>query len=235
MRNRQTSAQASAARPDGSTDVSAAEALGARLRAIRLGHGIGVRELARRLDLSPSAISQIENGKVNPSVRTLYAVAAEFGVTMDEMLFDDASASRESAPGPESAPVATGPGLSVQRAGARPSIALNSGVEWERLMFWPDEDVEFIEAVYAPGGASSPDGKFVRHDGQEFGYVLSGTLRVVVGFDDFVLGPGDSVSFASTTPHRLSNEGDDTVRAVWVVRGRRGVGSGMETAPPGNG
>ena len=234
MQPNEAAAKAPESSPDTTAQVSAAVALGARLRAIRLGRGVGVRELARRLDLSPSAISQIENGKVNPSVRTLYAFASEFGVTMDEMLFDQAPPSQAPAPGPESL-AAAGPGISVQRAGQRPAITLNSGVEWERLMFWDDEDVEFIEATYGPGGASAPDGKFVRHDGHEFGYILSGTLRVVVGFDDFVLGPGDSVSFPSTTPHRLSNAGDETVRAVWVVRGRRGVGQGNDTPQPRNG
>ena len=87
-------------------------------------------------------------------------------------------------------------------------------------MFWADEDVEFIEATYEPGGASSPDDSFVRHNGHEFGYILSGTLRVVVGFDEFILEPGDSITFPSSTPHRLSNEGTETVRAIWVVRGR---------------
>ena len=86
-------------------------------------------------------------------------------------------------------------------------------------MFWADEDVEFIEATYEPGGASSPDDELVRHNGHEFGHVLSGTLTVVVGVDEFVLGPGDSITFPSSTPHRLSNEGDETVRAIWVVRG----------------
>ena len=90
-------------------------------------------------------------------------------------------------------------------------------------MFWADEDVEFLEATYEPGGASSPDDSFVRHNGHEFGYVLSGTLRVVVGFDEFILEPGDSITFPSSTPHRLSNDGTETVRAIWVVRGRRGA------------
>src|SRR5215471_20600758 len=63
--------------------------LGPRLRAIRLRQGIGLRELARRLDLSPSSISQIETGKIRPSVSTLYALASEFGVTVDELLFDE--------------------------------------------------------------------------------------------------------------------------------------------------
>jgi transcriptional regulator with XRE-family HTH domain len=185
---------------------------------------MGLRELARRLELSPSSISQIETGKIRPSVRTLYALASEFGVTVDEILFDEPPAHDAGA-----AP-AVEPRLAVQRAEDRPAIQLNSGVRWERLMFWGDEDVEFLEAVYEPGGASSPDESLVRHSGHEFGHVLSGTLRVVVGFDEYILGPGDSITFPSSTPHRLSNDGPETVRAIWVVRGRRGSEAGHDAS-----
>jgi len=202
--------------------------LGPRLRAIRLRRGVGLRELARRLDLSPSSISQIETGKMRPSVRTLYALAAEFGVTVDELLFDGTASREDTAPRSSGARGGTEPGLAVQRAGERPAIQLNSGVRWERLMFWGDEDVEFLEATYEPGGASSPDDSFVRHNGHEFGFVLSGTLRIDVGFDEFVLEAGDSITFPSSTPHRLSNPGTETVRAVWVVRGRRGPEGAQE-------
>src|SRR5580765_5749618 len=210
-------------------DISDASSdLGPRLRAIRLRHGIGLRELARRLDLSPSSISQIETGKTRPSVRTLYALVSEFGVTVDEVLFNEAPSTGDGST-TRTGPAAAEPGLAVQRAAARPAIALNSGVKWERLMLWADEDVEFIEATYVSGGASSPDDSFVRHNGHEFGYVLSGQLRVVVGFAEFVLEPGDSITFPSSTPHRLSNDGTETVRAVWVVRGRRGVEAAQES------
>src|SRR5262245_66603412 len=101
--------------------------LGPRLRAIRLREGVGLRELARRLDLSPSSISQIETGKIRPSVRTLYALASEFGVTVDEVLFSEPTAAREApvAPGfarPVGETASTGP-----RAAQRPVSALNSG------------------------------------------------------------------------------------------------------------
>jgi transcriptional regulator with XRE-family HTH domain len=208
----------------GNQSPDAPSDLGPRLRAIRVARGIGLRELARRLDLSPSSISQIETGKIRPSVRTLYALASEFGVTVDEVLFDEPPMSR--APG--ATPRAVEPGLSVQRAADRPAIQLNSGVRWERLMFWGDEDVEFLEAIYEPGGASSPDDALVRHNGHEFGHILSGTLRVIVGFDEYVLGPGDSITFPSSTPHRLVNDGQETVRAIWVVRDRRGIDTGHE-------
>jgi len=217
-------------KPAAPKTADAQSELGPRLRAIRLRQGVGLRELARRLDLSPSSISQIETGKIRPSVRTLYALASEFGVTVDEVLFNEMPLPVDGA-----SPSARGvshtvsePALAVQRAVERPAIALNSGVKWERLMSWADEDVEFIEATYAPGGASSPDDSFVRHHGHEFGYVLSGTLRVVVGFDEFVLEPGDSSTFPSWTTFRLSNDDTETVRAICVVRGRRGAETGHE-------
>lgn len=213
-------------KPAANQSTDAPSDLGPRLRAIRVARGIGLRELARRLDLSPSSISQIETGKIRPSVRTLYALASEFGVTVDEVLFDQPPAPDLSSP----ARALVEPGLAVQRADERPAIQLNSGVRWERLMFWGDEDVEFLEATYEPGGASSPDDSLVRHNGHEFGHVLSGTLRVVVGFDEYTLGPGDSITFPSSTPHRLSNDGPETVRAIWVVRGRRGVDIAHEPA-----
>src|SRR5436853_4650442 len=98
--------------------ADAPAALGPRLRAIRLARGIGLRELARRLELSPSSISQIETGKMQPSVRTLYAFAEELGVTVDEVLFASgpvAPASSEVGPEPVAAP-SPGPGLGVPRA-----------------------------------------------------------------------------------------------------------------------
>ena len=212
--------------------VDATSEIGPRLREIRLMRGIGLREAARRVDLSPSSISQIETGKMRPSVGTLYALASEFGVTIDALLFDRAPLVRDGLkfPAPAAPPPVPEPGLFVQRGADRPAISLNSGVEWQRLMVWADEDVEFLEATYEPGGSSSPDGSLVRHHGHEFGHILSGTLHVVVGFDEFILESGDSITFPSSTPHRLSNEGTEIVRAIWVVRGRRGGESVHEVA-----
>jgi mannose-6-phosphate isomerase-like protein (cupin superfamily) len=96
-------------------------------------------------------------------------------------------------------------------------------------MLWADEDVEFMEAIYPPGGTFGHEDALVRHSGQEFGYILTGALRIVVGFDEFLLEPGDSITFPSSTPHRLSNESTETTRAIWVVRGRRGARRGKTT------
>jgi uncharacterized cupin superfamily protein len=94
-------------------------------------------------------------------------------------------------------------------------------VVWERLTTESIRNVDFLLVTYEVGGASSPETEYQRHQGQEWGYVLSGSLQVRIGFDEFILGPGDSIAFDSGTPHRLVNAGDTPVRAVWYVLGRR--------------
>ena len=96
-----------------------ASGLGPRLRAIRRSRGLGLRELARRLDLSPSSISQIETGKMRPSVRTLYALVSEFGVTVDEVLFDQAPPSPDGASAAVSELVPGRGGARARRAAGR--------------------------------------------------------------------------------------------------------------------
>ena len=78
--------------------------IGERLREARQARRLSLRVLADRLGVSPSLISQIETGRANPSVSTLYAIAAELDVSLDELLFNDRRPS-ESAPAVASARV----------------------------------------------------------------------------------------------------------------------------------
>ena len=183
-----------------------------RLRAERERRGISLRELARRLKISPSAISQIETGRARPSVATLWAIVTELGMSLDDLFAQEAAAAGVPAPASTSLPV-------VGEA-AREALQLATGVRWERMTADADPDVDFIWVVYEVGGSSSPEDSFIRHAGREYGLVLSGRLEVTVGFETTVLGPGDSISFDSTTPHRLRNAGDEPVTGVWVVVGR---------------
>jgi transcriptional regulator with XRE-family HTH domain len=220
-----------------------ARLVGARLREKRAKNGISLRELARRLDVSASLVSQIETGRVQPSVRTLYAIVSELGLSLDETFeLADPIAAKRDAP-PERAPEAGGhriasdtPGRAgagiVHRAGEPRVIQLETGVRWERMAAWSDPDVEFMIAVYAVGGSSSADGKLMRHSGREFGLVLSGTLTVTVGFEEHGLQPGDSITFQSTTPHRLRNDGPVEARAIWVTLGRYGASTSEPSHDP---
>lgn len=191
--------------------------MGARLREERERCGISQRELAKRLGVSASLISQIETGQSKPSVVTLYAYVSELGVSLDR-LFDPT----QGEPRPPAA--TTGPGVPAASPLVRPEerlcITLESGVRWERLTREPGGDVDFLHVVYEIGGASSLDETLMRHPGTEYGHVISGKLCVQLAFERYVLEAGDSISFDSARPHRFWNVGDEPVHGIWFVRGR---------------
>jgi transcriptional regulator with XRE-family HTH domain/quercetin dioxygenase-like cupin family protein len=108
----------------------------------------------------------------------------------------------------------------VVSADGREVLHLDSGVTWELLGQLPDTHVDFLRITYAPGGSSSGPGVLMRHSGTEWGHVLSGQLTLTLGFDQYVLNPGDSVSFDCTTPHAYANHGTEPATGVWFVAER---------------
>jgi len=202
--------------------------LGQRLREAREQKGIGLRELARQLGMSASLISQIETGKSEPSIKTLFAIVSELELSVNEIVFDpnrDAGAAAPQAQnGPgnrrtrQSADASKAP---VQRSTNRTSISLESGVSWQRLTAQPDHNVDFLLLRYPPGSESTPPESLMRHNGTEYGYILKGRLVFSMRLAAYEMGPGDTISFDCTQPHRFATVGDETVEAVWFVVGRR--------------
>jgi transcriptional regulator with XRE-family HTH domain len=199
------------------------EDIGTRLREERDRVGISQRELARRIGLSASMISQIESGQSKPSVSTLYAIVTELGVSVDDM-FRGSDGHAAAAHGAGEEPSEAGDDGPVVRSDDRHVIDLDSGVRWERLTSHQHEDVDFLHVVYDVGGSSASDTMMMRHPGREYGIVISGQLGVQLGFEQHKLGPGDSIAFDSTQPHRLWNLGEVPVEGVWFVVGRDGQG-----------
>ena len=196
------------------------EDIGTRLREERERVRISQRELARRIGLSASLISQIESGQSKPSVSTLYAIVTELGVSVDDVFRGSNGHSGAFHGAGEGSPCADE--APVVRSDERHVIDLDSGVRWERLTSHQHEDVDFLHVIYDVGGSSASDTMMMRHPGREYGIVLSGRLGVQLGFDQYELAPGDSIGFDSTQPHRLWNLGDEPVHGIWFVVGRDG-------------
>ncbi|HRN28616.1 MAG TPA: XRE family transcriptional regulator [Terrimesophilobacter sp.] len=197
--------------------------VGARIRAAREAKGMSVRELARRIDVSASHVSQVERGLASFSVRALYTVAGVLGISMDS-LFEPVDGDAELS-SPQALPDgALGSSLDdagiVQRVGDRPTITLASGPRWERLTARPETMCEFIEVIYQPANAATQSIDFVRHEGREYGIVTRGSLTVQVGFESTVLDEGDSIALDCSTPHRFWNDTAEEVRAIWFVLDR---------------
>lgn len=187
-----------------------AEALGARLRTLRTERGITLRALAATLEISPSALSQIERGKMRPSVTRLFQIVSTLQVPLTAVFeATEASIAEETAePGHDDVVVA--------RAGETPTLSLGHGVSYRRLTPIPIPGVEVYESTYPPGSSSSQDAEYLRHSGYEIGSVLTGKLHLDIDDERYELGPGDSIRFPSTTPHRIHNPGASPVVAVWM-------------------
>lgn len=198
-----------------STDVpEALDAIGGRLREAREERGISQRKLAQRLGLSPSLISQLESGQTKPSVGTLYSIVTELDVSLDSIIRGGNESS--SATGMQDLDTDS----PVVRPDGRQFLDLDSGVRWEELSSDKEDGVDFLQATYQVGGASTPDESLMRHHGREYGYIVSGTLGIQIGFKEYTLTAGDSIAFDSERPHRLFNKGDVPVHAIWFVAGR---------------
>jgi transcriptional regulator with XRE-family HTH domain/quercetin dioxygenase-like cupin family protein len=212
--------------------------LGRRLKAIRLQAGVSLRELARQADVSPSLVSQIENGKSQPSVATLYAFSQLLNVSVDELFEDESTAApvaatrtRGTAKGTAGSngrvdpvhawrPTEYANRVSVVHPSHRPSLAMAEGVMWERLAATPERGVNFMKITYAPGATSSDGDHLSVHDGYEYGFVVAGEVEITVGDEVFLLRQGESLGFDSSIPHVLRNPGPEQFEGIWFVHGR---------------
>ena len=136
-------------------------------------------------------------------------------LTASEMRQASIGAAGEAAAVETAAPAVAGAAAPVGHAAGRPAIELRGGVMWSRLTALAEPGAEFLEINYAPGATSGAN--MSHHSGREFGLVLEGELLVELAFESNTLRPGDSIIFDSTTPHRLTNNGQAAMKALWVV------------------
>jgi transcriptional regulator with XRE-family HTH domain len=193
--------------------------IGQRLRGVREERGIGLRELSRVLDISPSALSQIETGRTRPSVMTLYAIVSELQMSLDELLRVGGTR-----PPPTPPVIHDGQRLpavcdAVLHAESRRRIDLGTGVRWERLTPLSESNADFLFVTYEVGSSSSWEPIAARHAAREYGLVLSGRIRIALGLAEHELGPTDSIAFDTSQPHRIDNVGDGPATAVWCMVG----------------
>jgi transcriptional regulator with XRE-family HTH domain len=173
--------------------------LGAALRERRNQRGTSLAEVAAATGLSPSFISLVESGRSDISFGRLIRLANYYGVGLSELL-----------------PETRGADAEVVRHEERRSVS--SPVEGiEMYLLAPDvhRTVMPLLVRYEPGGETA---EFTDHAGEEFIYVLEGTIVLMLaGRDPITLSAGDSAYFKSTTPHALTNPGDVPTRLIAMI------------------
>ena len=182
------------ARPSATPPTTGA-GLGLRLRELRTKRNMTLRALASAAGVSPSLVSGIERGLVQPSVASLQKLSAAVGTTVAAMLAADT------------------PACQVVGADIVPLEIPVPGVRIEDLS-GTAQVLEPQRFSIEPGQGSG--GEYA-HDGEEFLYVLEGTLSITLDrHEHFDVDAGMSLCFESTRRHRWWNPGDVITRVLWI-------------------
>ena len=172
------------------------QGIGARLKQIRLRVGLSQRQLARQSGVANATISQIESGKLNPTVSMLKKVLDGVPLRLSEFFSDEPeTADRVFFRAAELTEIADG-GVSYLQVGAN----LNNRA------------IQLIRECYQPGAGTGKHA--ITHEGEECGLILCGRLQVTVGERAEVLRAGDAYYFKSNQPHRFYNPGSEPCELI---------------------
>jgi transcriptional regulator with XRE-family HTH domain len=184
--------------------------IGGRVQALRSEHRYSIRKLAEAAGVSASLISDVERGKVEPSISTLKRLADALGTTLTYFFTEPGDGNGRVVRASERVALGEGrPGSSEARAAME-----TKGVRFELASPPAAEKIEAIYGRYDVGASLGDEP--VTHEGEEWGMVLRGRLKVWVGDEIYFLDPGDSIGFPSTIPHRLENVADEPTEYIWI-------------------
>ncbi len=178
--------------------------LGDKLRKLRLKKKISLVDLGKHTGLSPSMLSQLENGKLVPTLPTLTRIAMVFDVGL-EHFFSDRSRRKL---------------FSIVRAGERMKFPERAGVPnpayfFECLAFSAQEKAMQAYLATFPSRDTASSEHF--HDGSEFVFVIEGNLAIIVHGEEHILEQGDSAYFDSSEPHAYRGANGHDARVVVVT------------------
>jgi len=185
----------------------ALDAVGPRLKRLRLRRDITLTGLSAETGISASTLSRLEVGLRRPTLEQLLPLARAYGVTLDELV---------------GAPPTGDP-----RVHLRP-IAGHGGSVILPLTRRPG-GIQAYKFVLPPGDDDAPP-ELRTHDGYDWVYVLDGTLRLVLGEHDLILRPGEAAEFDTRTPHWFGATSAGPVEFLSLV-GRQGERAHLRAAP----
>ncbi|BEL05891.1 XRE family transcriptional regulator [Actinoplanes sichuanensis] len=181
--------------------------VGPRLHTLRRSRNISLAALAAETGLTASTLSRLENGKLRPTLEQLLPLARAYGVPLDDLV---------------AAPPTGDPRIHlrpVKRAGFTviPLTRRPGGIQAYKV-------------IYPPAGAATTK-TLQTHDGYEWFYVLNGHVRLILGDQEYRLGPGEAAEFDTRTPHQISSA-DSQPAELLTLFGAQGERAHLTPALP---
>jgi transcriptional regulator with XRE-family HTH domain len=177
--------------------------VGPRIRALREGMDMSLRDLATRSGVSAPMLSQVERGETSPTLQVASRIADGLELSLSQLLRLD-----------------EGESVSVVRTSARRNGGGGSGHAYEVLTPpVPGQRAEVSEHVLAPGAATGGADDPPMHEpgARETAVVTGGRLRLICADVAYDLEAGDAVTFDADLPHRFENPDGQEARFFAVV------------------
>ncbi|MFY9176426.1 MAG: XRE family transcriptional regulator [Caldicoprobacterales bacterium] len=171
--------------------------IGEKIKHLRVKNGLTQQELANRCELSKGFISQVERDLTSPSIATLMDILECLGTNLKDFFNDKDD---------------------EKIIFHKDDVFIQEDKDLGHTIKWivPNSQKNSMEPILMqiqPGGASEPDDP---HDGEEFGYVMSGTIILHLGNQKFKVKKGESFYFRPSLVHFISNESKYSATVLWV-------------------
>ena len=173
----------------------AVSAVPARLKAVRTRRGMTLVEVAEQTGISKSTLSRLETGQRRPTLELLLALSVTYRVPLDDLV---------------AAPDVGDPRIRLRPGQVKGRTVIPLSREPGSMQAWK---------IVVPTSKVDPEPR--AHDGHEWIYVLSGRMRLVVGDQDWVLGPGEVAEFDTQVPHWFGSTGQEPAEILSIF-GRPG-------------
>jgi transcriptional regulator with XRE-family HTH domain len=182
-------------------------AVGPRLKQLRLRRDITLADLAEVTGISVSTLSRLEAGLRRPTLEQLLPLASAYGATLDELV--DAPPTGD--PRVNLRPIACGDGVTIL-----PLTRRAGGIQAYKFIL--------------PAGDDDREPELRTHEGFDWAYVLNGTLRLVLGEHDMILKPGEAAEFDTRTPHWFGATSAGPVEYLSLI-GKQGERAHIRATP----
>lgn len=171
--------------------------IGSKIKALRIRKGLTQEELADRAELSKGFISQVERDLTSPSISTLMDILQCLGSNLKDF-FNDACEEQTV--------------FHDKDYFEKEDLDLHNKIEW----IIPNAQKNIMEPIrltLSPGGSTYPD---IPHEGEEFGYVLSGSITLHIGSSSYKAKKGESFYFTPSSTHYITANAKTGASLIWI-------------------
>jgi len=171
--------------------------IGEKIKLLRVTNGLTQEELANRCELTKGFISQLERDLTSPSIATLVDILECLGTNLKDFFNER---------------------IEEKIVFEKEDAFIQEDTENKNEIHWivPNAQKNLMEPIMIilePGGQSAPDDP---HEGEEFGYVLSGTIFVHIGNKKHKVKRGETFYFKPSMTHYISNPGNSKAKVLWI-------------------